>query len=566
MSKLLQVLIALFLTFLSSARANDDVEAHVEVALQLIEELKPFGLELNPDQFSVEVRNLAACYDDLDRQQDLFFEPSYYDGIHAFWNELDLSVGLNGAALRESSVHGISTSIMAYYQADRRALVFTKHALNDLMGIEHTVAHELTHAWQDQRYGLKTLIARVGTATDHRRVASCLIEGHAEIIASAVMLKREGLTLDGIDAEQLDDSLGRLLAGEIGHLPYISGSKMMLRAYQKGGWPAVLQRLKTPPPSTEQVLHPEKIDRDLPSHVTLPPWPSKRLGPATLIHEDTLGELMIYASLIQTSLSRDQSYLASAGWDGDALHVYRMEGERTAVLWRTLWDREEDARQFHAALIALNTRGLFKHNGHVVEGVFTSSPEVSEKLLDHLTASPIKVTPDPEDAESAEDVESAWLRSQNQKEHIQDGEWVLPLYGARLQIPAGWEEAEAQGKKFLRCAAHVSFADSILAQHFPNLGGKSLDTLTEENRLVINTIKGLKYESAKRVKLDGRDAVLISFSGQLPQLGTPPARVLTLLYLHKNNQVVISATVTLEHWEAIGPIVRKVLEGVSFDD
>ena len=60
--------------------------------------------------------------------------------------------------------------------------------------------------------------------------------------------------------------------------------------------------------------------------------------------------------LLQAGVSDEEAVRAAAGWGGD--RAYLFEGERGAQLfvWKSVWDRREDAQEFFRAYNALQQR------------------------------------------------------------------------------------------------------------------------------------------------------------------------------------------------------------------
>jgi hypothetical protein len=131
---------------------------------------------------------------------------------------------------------------------------------------------------------------------------------------------------------------------------YFKGAVPVFETYVKGGWPAVSELYKTPPESTEQVLHPvEKLvgTRDYPVGLILPA-PAKALDGWKEIYSDMMGELLwrVYFSL----WDHPDPEGASSGWDGDKYVVYTM-GDKTLAFISTIWDSPGDAARFAAAYL-----------------------------------------------------------------------------------------------------------------------------------------------------------------------------------------------------------------------
>ena len=112
---------------------------------------------------------------------------------------------------------------------------------------------------------------------------------------------------------------------------------------------AVAAAWRSPPVSSEQVLHPQKyLDGEAPDPITLPSLDEVLGNGWTQLVDDTFGELWLHSYLLQ-QLNDAQVETAITGWGGGRFVVYEHNsGDRLAmVLWLT-WDTPEDSVEFAA--------------------------------------------------------------------------------------------------------------------------------------------------------------------------------------------------------------------------
>ena len=233
------------------------------------------------------------------------------------------------------------------------------------------MAHELTHALQDQHFGLKRFPIDVLDDDDMVTAVKSLVEGDATALMTAWMLKEKmGQTPERLFAMapligMSMKASARMALKELGDtppylaqtlvFPYLEGMSFALAAGAgKRGFKGIDACYAEPPLSTEQVLHPRKhrgAKRDLPQVLTLPdlkPWLGERTRPAT---SNTLGELFTRILLEGRPASRSRARRAARGWDGDRYVLYETSPGRGAVLaWSSTWDSEKDAREAYEAL------------------------------------------------------------------------------------------------------------------------------------------------------------------------------------------------------------------------
>jgi hypothetical protein len=138
--------------------------------------------------------------------------------------------------------------------------------------------------------------------------------------------------------------------------PYLSGLQLALGRFTSGGFDAVNGLFADPPESTEQVLHPDKLQADeQPVAVTFPADLATRLGEGWKVSmQDTLGELMLEIVLRDGGATGTGD--AAAGWGGDRVALVEGPGGKVGVVLDTAWDTEADAAEFEQALGPLVTR------------------------------------------------------------------------------------------------------------------------------------------------------------------------------------------------------------------
>ena len=230
---------------------------------------------------------------------------------------------------------------------------------------ELVLAHELTHALQDQRRDLYALMSEAIAAGSDRHLATmAVIEGEAQAVMYGYLLAGSGKQLADVDAplghaiyggfdplgvhSQPGSRQGNAMVGRLLMFPYYDGATFIQRVHEAEGWSAV-DRLFADAPvlSTEQVLHPTKYLEtvDYPVEVTV-----EAAAPAgwNSYHEDVAGELAV-RTLVERYLGGEAAIIAATGWDGDRLQVHS-RGSALAYVWVSLWDSNRDATEFVEAI------------------------------------------------------------------------------------------------------------------------------------------------------------------------------------------------------------------------
>jgi hypothetical protein len=281
----------------------------------------------------------------------------------------------------------------------------------DLDGQKPIMAHELTHALQDQHFDLRRFEHWPKGDSDAELAAHALIEGDATLamalyvasnpLRALQFLKSLGAT--GMASEELDKAPRALKETLL--FPYQEGMNWARTLHRRGGWKEVSDAFRTLPQSSEQILHPEKyFAHEAPVKVTLadltsllngtsanraagsaginrqrfaglaevgsPLIASRELISAFNLSQETprrgdvipaagwkrlmsdvQGEWGLYLLLDQFLQSPAESRRASAGWAGDRMAVYEGPNGAALIVAVSAWDTESDAQEFFDAYV-----------------------------------------------------------------------------------------------------------------------------------------------------------------------------------------------------------------------
>jgi hypothetical protein len=237
--------------------------------------------------------------------------------------------------------------------------------LEDDLGGPFVIAHEFTHALQDQHFDLLTLDESLKTRGDQELAVQGVIEGDAMLAGIDHLIWRVGVPMSAVsplgrtfvsviagtasqvpDGDDPDTKLlreaPRIMQEQLIY-PYTQGmtfSEAVRREFGQAGLDRALK--EDLPDSTEQILHPERyLDRrDRPVQIALVDPPAGY----TASVDQTLGMLQLRV-LLETYL---RSSRAAEGWDGDRYVVWQGEGG-DALAWVSAWDSEWQARRFERA-------------------------------------------------------------------------------------------------------------------------------------------------------------------------------------------------------------------------
>src|SRR5688572_3843740 len=218
----------------------------------------------------------------------------------------------------------LTEQVAGYY--DPKAQQFYLADWIDLDGQKPVMAHELTHALQDQHFNLKRFDKWPKGDADAELAAHALIEGDATLAMTLYLAKHPMLALAFIKSsqetstEQFQQAPRALRESLL--FPYQEGSAWASQVYKRGGWSMVSDAFKKLPLSTEQILHAEKyFTYEPPVKVTMPNL-ALALGQGwRRIDYDVNGEWGYYLVLDQLLNNVTESKRAAAGWGGDRFAI-----------------------------------------------------------------------------------------------------------------------------------------------------------------------------------------------------------------------------------------------------
>ncbi|MDT4965587.1 MAG: hypothetical protein QOJ64_324 [Acidobacteriota bacterium] len=247
-----------------------------------------------------------------------------------------------------------------YSPLDKQVLVVGKLADDPL------VAHEFTHALQDQHFDLTKMLIRQPYDFDRTEAAFAVVEGDAMNVQRRL---EQGdaysrLSLDGItrqETERFSDyrkDIGQLFAPlliETFIFRYRDGARLIETVRRSGGERGVDQLFNRPPITSEQVLHPEKYkEGEAPIAVSLDENAFASAG-WKLVTSTPLGEIGV-RGVLMAAISDKDAHRAASGWGGDRAWLFERAGSVPIFVWKTVWDTGADAQEFFNGYLALGRR------------------------------------------------------------------------------------------------------------------------------------------------------------------------------------------------------------------
>jgi hypothetical protein len=282
----------------------------------------------------------------------------------------------------------LTGGVIGFYDPETGELVY--EGSGDLGFTERlTLAHELTHALDDQIFDLKRLDALTNACQDERFAGALgLVEGSAQYFSAASAAENPDVSLgDLLEAIANAVTSGSAPQGvppflyAINLWPYSAGMAFVGTLAGQGGTPAVDRAFEHLPVSTEQVIHPELYPTDKPVSVDIADI-TAALGPGWGdLDAMTIGEEWLRA-LLELRLDGDTADAAAAGWGGGGYRAFT-DGTDVAVVLQTAWDTAQDAVVFADALDAWGAGDdvppTVMRDGAQVAAVFGTSAKARDK-------------------------------------------------------------------------------------------------------------------------------------------------------------------------------------------
>jgi len=231
---------------------------------------------------------------------------------------------------------------------------------------EGVLAHELTHALQDQNFDLNRFLRATRENDDASNARQAIVEGYAMAGMVQHLLGPEGVDLAGLPS--VEPLMARFADEELAKFPifatapfffrlqalfpYLQGMDFMQRGLKQGGWKELNRLFTDPPTTTKELFQPEIYFAHKPlAKVSLPQAAFLANVPGLRpLTENTMGELGYYAVLGQL-ISEDEAKPVATAWLADHYILYeypdKPDGEGKYVLVaRTRWSSAEKSQAF----------------------------------------------------------------------------------------------------------------------------------------------------------------------------------------------------------------------------
>ncbi len=230
------------------------------------------------------------------------------------------------------------------------------------------MAHELTHALQDQYFDLSLFLERIEGNDDATLAQNAVIEGESVAIMLDYILQAEGGSfLEIPDVLELNRRHAQILKSQFQVFasapeylresllfPYTYGTNFIQVFRHEHPWEKMVELYSNLPQSSEQIMHPKKYmhHRDEPTFIPDEQLPQPMPGAWERVYVNVLGEFTTYQTLKQF-IEEETARRGSQGWGGDRVELYRSTDGRISLVLHSIWDTGQDAQEFFRAYCTL---------------------------------------------------------------------------------------------------------------------------------------------------------------------------------------------------------------------
>src|SRR5580658_9256172 len=220
------------------------------------------------------------------------------------------------------------------------------------------MAHELTHALQDQHFQIEAWVKAARPNDDAELARESVLEGSAMAAMIDYLLLGKGHSVEDLPA--IDPSL---FAGDMSKspklqeapqflkdamiFPYFGGLTFSTAILKPAGWNGLSAVFAKPPVSTQQIMHPALYKSGkVPTPVEIPSFQKLLDSEWTKIDENVMGEFG-WKEVLKQFLGEERATPLAAAWGGDRYVLYEHKQTKRLILMARLHlDSEEHAGRF----------------------------------------------------------------------------------------------------------------------------------------------------------------------------------------------------------------------------
>ncbi|HEY2662908.1 MAG TPA: hypothetical protein VGI47_01110 [Candidatus Binataceae bacterium] len=326
-------------------------------------------------------------------QRDLILQTShdYSDERLALDGAAGAMIGLYppGINLKQESIGLLTDQVAGFYDPYLDRMVLVKGSMSVGLWVdavefasrrnitgEMLLAHELTHALQDQNFGLQTMLEAAKDSDDRALALKSVAEGDATIAGFAYVMGGMSQALADRLIASLND-ISTAFASETKGTPeglsapllfqYTQGVRFVAEAWRRGGWSAVNTLYANPPQSSQQIAQPAL-------YFEKPTWPDTvrvmgfqdEMEDWQVVDTNTVGEFSVGLILKQRSLGTENGQDPAKHWAGDEMITLKRKSS-IGVIWMIAFDDDWSAEHFAAAYVTPLDEALGGTTPHEVD-------------------------------------------------------------------------------------------------------------------------------------------------------------------------------------------------------
>jgi len=220
------------------------------------------------------------------------------------------------------------------------------------------MAHELTHALEDQHFQIEAWEKAARPNDDGELARESVLEGSAMVAMVEYLLQGSGRSL-----EDLPDIDPAMFIGDMADtpllkkappfikdaliFPYLGGLTFSAAVLKPTGWEGLPRIFAKPPVSTQQILHPGLYTSGkVAAPVSLPSMEKVLGADWTKLEDNIMGEFG-WKEVLKQFLGEPRAKPLSAAWDGDRYAVYEQKpSKRLVLITRERLASQEQAERF----------------------------------------------------------------------------------------------------------------------------------------------------------------------------------------------------------------------------
>ena len=224
---------------------------------------------------------------------------------------------------------------------------------------KEVMAHELTHALEDQSFDIEKWLKADKKNDDASLARSAVSEGSAlaammdyslhgtsmsiRSLPDVTILIRAG-AIENMDKDPLLSKAPMVIRDSL-LFPYLAGttfSQQFLKAHN--GWTDLKLVFENPPVSTQQIMHPDLYLHDVkPASVTLPDWKKIVPGDWKVLDDNVMGEFGLQ-EILKQFIGEQRASMISPVWAGDHYTVFEdAKTKQNPIIFKLVLDSPADA-------------------------------------------------------------------------------------------------------------------------------------------------------------------------------------------------------------------------------